>query len=349
MRMAKKLISDGYQIVFIAPRDEYSSRLADIGEFEEIRLDRRSTNPVREILTLARIFHILRSQGDCIVLSWTPKANIYGGITCRVLSKRFIPNIAGLGYAFSESGLLPKFVKILYGQSLRGARTVFFQNSEDRRSLISAGVVLAGNSKLLPGSGVDLKRFCPRQMPARPPFVFLFGGRLIVQKGIRDLVEATKSIKGRGYEITVNVVGFIDDGSPTSISRNEIESWHEQNIIRFLGSTDEIESEISKAHCVVHPSYYREGRPRILLESAASGRPAITTDSIGCRDVVRHGETGLLCEPRNPVSLAHAMEEMIRMAPAEFESMGRAARNCAETEFSEEIVISEYRRALRAP
>lgn len=346
LQMARRLRKEGASVVFIAPEDEYSERLEQCGEFRSISLDRKSLNPLREFLTLRQIYQAIKFEGDCMLVSWTPKANIYGGIASQLLGIPFIPNIAGLGFAFSDSGFLSALVKFLYRRSLRRAETVFFQNTDDMNRLVAAGIVRPDTAILLPGSGVDLNRFKRTDLPERPPFIFLFAGRLIEQKGIRELVAASRFLRHEGYDFVIRIYGFIDPGNPTSLSAEDLDEWDRSGTISYMGQTDRIETELRKAHCVVHPSFYREGRPRILLEAAAAGRPAITTDSIGCRDVVSHGVTGLLCTPRDWRSLANQMETIMNMSAGDLERMGGAARKRAESEYSESIVVSEYLTAL---
>ena len=347
-QMAKELIAGGAEVVFAAPRDDYSEKLVNLGRFVHIKLDRKGKNPFAEILSFVRIFAFLKREGNCVLLSWTPKANIYGGLASRILRIPFIPNIAGLGFAFSGSRFLSAVAKSLYSLSLGGASTVFFQNSDDEAELVASGAIDGKAAMLLPGSGVDTERFTVAPFVDRDPFVFLFAGRLIEQKGIVHLIEASRELRASGADFVVNIVGFLDEGSPTSVTAEELERWHDEGIINYLGRTDDMHLEINNAHCVVHPSYYREGRPRILLEAASCGRPAITTDSVGCRDAVVDGVTGIICEPRNSSSLADAMKTVMEMSKAEFDEMSAAARDLAVNKFSESIVFDAYKRVLRS-
>ena len=349
LRMAERLAASGHEVVFLAPPDDYSRRLAAAGRFLPVGLDRKGTNIVSELATLLDVFNTLRREKPCVLLSWTPKANIYGGLACQALRIPYISNIAGLGSSSSRADGLARAMPGLYRVSLRRAATVFFQNGDDRDQLVGAGAVAGERAVQLPGSGVDLARFVPRPLPAREPFRFLYAGRLLGEKGVRELVAAARLLRGasaRPFEL--RVVGFIDPGNPNAISDAELAAWHEEGMVRFRGQSDRVEDELAAAHCVVHPSYYPEGRPRILLEAAASGRAAITTDSTGCRDAVHDQVTGLLVQPRDVQSLAAAMQHMLDMPWDELERMGAAARRLAEGEFSEDIVFACYEKALGA-
>lgn len=345
-RMAREIAGDGREIVFVAPRDDYSERLAAIGRFIEIKMNRKGKNPFAEFSTLLGIYKALGKEDEFALLTWTPKANIYGGIASRFLRCSFYPNISGLGTVFVNGGVLTGLVRLLYKFGIRHANRVFFQNTEDRDTLVKAGAVKRELSVLLPGSGVDTERFQPKPFPERSPIVFLFAGRLIKEKGIEVLVRATEMLKKQGRDLVVLVVGFIDSGNPSSISQNDLDQWESKGLIRALGRSDEIETLINSSHCVVHPSYYKEGRPRILMEAAACGRPVVTTDSTGCRDAVVDGKTGFLVEPRDADSLVNAMQAMIRMDSEQFMTMSSDSRKLALEEFDESSVFDAYREAL---
>jgi glycosyltransferase involved in cell wall biosynthesis len=223
---------------------------------------------------------------------------------------------------------------------------VFFQNPDDRLLFIRRGLVPPDKVELLPGSGIDLAEFSPRPAPSGDRFAFLMIARLIRDKGILEYVEAARSLRARGIDADFRVVGFLDDGNPTSVKAAELERWTEEGTISVLGRRDDVREEIARAGCVVLPSY-REGTPRTLLEAAAMGRPVITTDVPGCREVVEDGQTGLLCRAGDSRDLAEKMELLLGMAPAERERLGRNGRAKMEREFGEQIVVDRYLGALR--
>lgn len=345
--LAKSLVANDFDVVFLAPADNYSNQLAAIAPFVSVALDRKSVNPIGELLALVRTARLLRKIRPEVVLTWTPKCNIYGALVCRWLRIPSVPNVAGLGFAFSKRNWLAFSVAALYHFAFRACQTVFFQNAFDRDEFVESGRVNATVSAVLPGSGVDLAKFPIRPARNAPDFLFLFAGRLLRPKGLAELVRAAQSIKCKDRVIRIRVAGAVDPGNPASFTADEIRNWAEEGLIEFVGHTDDVGSLIADADCVVLPSYYREGVPRILLEAAASGRPVITTDAPGCRDAIVAEKTGFLCKPRNAESLAAAMRSMLAVPAVELAAMGRRAREHIEKNFSEEIVIKTYLTALR--
>lgn len=345
-RLAERLVADGYEIVFCAPHDAYSDRLSALGRFVAFPLDRKSRNPIRELIVIVRVGRMLRRERPDVVLSWTPKPNIYGALAGRLLGVPVFPNVAGLGFAFIGGGWLAKVVGGLYRLAFGRCQVAFFQNRDDRDKFLAAGWVNAQAARLLPGSGVDLERFRPRDPLLAETFTFLFLGRLLADKGVRELVGAARQLKNEGRVLRLQLAGFIDSGNPAGVPAEEVDGWERDGLVVYLGATDRPEDVLSEADCVVLPSY-REGLPRTLLEAGACGVPVITTDAPGCRDAVIGGETALLCKPRDSDSLADAMRRMLEMTDDERAAMGHAGRKWVEAHFSEERVIQAYRDALR--
>lgn len=344
-RLAERLIDDGYEVVFCAPVDEYSGRLVAMGRFVPFPMDRKGRNPLRELGVLFRVARLLHRERFDGVLTWTPKPNIYSALCGRILKVAVLPNVAGLGFAFIGGGWLAKIAGGLYRLAFVRCRVVFFQNREDLDKFVNAGWANRKSVRLLPGSGVDLERFRPRDVAPPPVFTFLFLGRFLADKGLRELAEATRILKREGRSLRLLLAGFVDSGNPAGVPREEVEAWEQEGVAEYLGASDQPEEVLGRADCVVLPSY-REGLPRSLLEAAACGLPVITTDAPGCRDAVRDGETALLCKPREVESLVDAMRRMLEMPETERSAMGQAGRKWMEKNFSEERVIRAYMEAL---
>ena len=341
-RLAEALLGQGFELVFAAPQDQYSERLSGLGRFVPVEFDRKGKNPLREMATVYALRQLLRIERPGVVLTWTPKPNIYCGLAARGSRTRLVPNVSGLGTAFASGELLPALVKSLYSLAFHSLPVVFFQNAEDRETLAGAGCIQKSAARLLPGSGVDLERFKASPLPANDTFRFLYGGRLLKEKGLPELVEAMRAIRADGIAAELVVYGHFDPGNPLAISEPDMRLWEDEGLLRYRGQSDHMQDAIREADCVVHPSWYREGLPRILLEAAASARPVVTTDNVGCRDALDPGVTGYLCESRDVASLTEALRAMIDLAPETRDAMGRAGRRLAESKFDERIVIDEY-------
>jgi glycosyltransferase involved in cell wall biosynthesis len=216
---------------------------------------------------------------------------------------------------------------------------VFFQNPDDEALFLRERIVRPGQSRVVPGSGIDLDRFRPSELPDQPRFLMI--ARLLGDKGVREYAEAAREMRGRLPSATFALVGELDRDNRSAIGEGELKSWVRDGILDYLGPAEDVRPHIERSMAVVLPSY-REGLPRTLLEAAAMGRPVIGTDVPGCRQVVRDGVTGLLCEPRSAESLAAAMERLAGMPPGERGRLGAAARAMGEREFGEKRVTEAY-------
>jgi glycosyltransferase involved in cell wall biosynthesis len=276
------------------------------------------------------------------------KPNIYGGLAARLLGITQVGNISGLGTAFIQGGWLGRLVQGLYRLGMGGAKTVFFQNPDDRDFFLARRLVRKDQAALLPGSGVNLEYFKPVVRPPEPagaqrPFVFLFIGRLLGDKGLLELVQAVKLLKGTAIRLLI--LGPDGGTNPTAISPAALAQWRQDPQLELLGPTDDVRPVIARSDCVVLPSY-REGTPRSLLEAAAMCRPLIATDVPGCREVVHDEQNGYLCQVKDPEDLARAMRQMVELLPEQRLAMGRASRRLAEEVFDEKVVVQKYLDAL---
>jgi glycosyltransferase involved in cell wall biosynthesis len=278
-----------------------------------------------------------------VFLGYTVKPNIYGSIAAHLLDIPVINNIAGLGAVFIKDGWITRLVRGLYWFALSRSKRVFFQNEDDRALFIEGDLLDCEITDRLPGSGIDLNHFSSIEMlPSESSVRFLLIARMLWDKGVGDYVEAAKLLKSRGVSADFCLLGFLDVKNPTAISRDQMDEWVKSGYVTYLGETDDVRPHITAATCVVLPSFYREGVPRTLLEAAAIGRPIITTDAIGCREVVDDGLNGYLCKPRDASDLAEKMERFIALSSEQRAEMGRRGRAKIEREFDEKIVINKY-------
>jgi glycosyltransferase involved in cell wall biosynthesis len=216
---------------------------------------------------------------------------------------------------------------------------------------IAGGLVRTEIADLLPGSGVDLAKFSAVPLGAsigtNHPIRFLLVARMLWDKGVGEFAEAAKLIRDRWPQAECCLLGFLDVQNPGAISQTQMDALVASGV-NYLGSSDDVRAEIAEADCIVLPSYYREGTPRTLLEAAAMGRPIITTDAVGCREVVDDGINGFLCQPRDAADLAAKMERMLSLTDAQRSEMGLRGRAKMEAEFDEQIVIKKYLAAIES-
>lgn len=343
----------GHEVLAVGPADHYADLLAQDGiRHLDVSFNGAGTNPVNEMRTVLRLRRIFREQDIGMVLTYTPKGNIYSAFALSGLESRLVMNISGLGRAFTRDGLLAHVVRGLYRQSFKRSEWVFFQNEEDRSAFVGRGLVSHSKTSRLPGSGVDLRRFQPPAASCAGKGAgveFLFVARLLWDKGIGDYVTAARLVKARHPAARFRVLGSLDRPGAGAVPADVLQAWVDEGVIDYLGTTDDVRPHLAKADCVVLPSFYREGVPRSLLEAAAMGCPIITTDAAGCRDTVDNGCSGLLCKPRDSADLAEKMCQFIAMPAPERVLMGRRARERMEAYFDENIVLDAYSAILHRP
>ena len=338
----------GFRVAAFAPPDEYIAKVEASGaRHVPMQINNAGTNPLRELLSLWRMVRLLEREQPALLLTYTPKVNIYLSLAARVCGIPVVANVSGLGRTFIAGGWLTHIARLMYRIAFSWPERIFFQNVEDKMLFLNAGLAREEQTALIPGSGVDIFHFSPRPKGRDTGgFVFLMVARLIWDKGVREYIEAARQVRGEFPAASFRLLGFLDVPSPSAVPRCEVEAWEHEGIIEYLGSSDDVVSIYGEADCVVLPSY-REGMPRTLLEAASMGLPLIATDVPGCRQVVLDGETGLLCKVQDSMALAETMRRMLLLSPEQRAKMGNAARAKIVREFDEKIVIERYLNLVR--
>lgn len=330
----------GYRVVALAPADKHSHCLEEELGIAHVSLpmEGKGTRLLGEGKSLLVLADSLRRLKPAFVFNFTVKANIYSGLACRVQRIPYANNVSGLGTAFLHDSWLFRRVRSLYGVANRGARRVFFQNQEDHDLFLTHGLLGDTPTTLLPGSGMDTRRFSCSPLPVSGPFTFVMIARLLADKGVREYVEAAGQVHADSPQTRFLLIGPHGASNCSAISEAEVQRWQAAGAIEVLGEQCDVRPFIQQAHVLVLPSY-REGMPRTVLEAAAMGRPAIVSDVPGCRQAVVAGQTGWLCEVKSADSLAQRMKECIAMPWKQLQATGSAARARIEKEFDERIVV----------
>jgi glycosyltransferase involved in cell wall biosynthesis len=345
--IVRSLREDGHSVTALAPPDESVGHLEKAGcRFLPLAMNVKGLSPLSDLLlfdTFQKTFALNRPD---IILSYTIKNNLFGALAAKRCGIPFIPNVTGLGTAFLSGGALKVVAEALYRSAFRGLPVVFFQNSDDWELFTRRRLIEREQGRLLPGSGIDLSRFGYQHLPQNDGgLTFLMISRLLRDKGVLEYVEAARQMKVRGIRARFQLLGAADAKNRSAVSAAAVEEWHREGTIEYLGTLSDVRPAIRAADCVVLPSY-REGAPRTLIEAAAMGRPVIATDVPGCRSVVEHGATGLLCLARDASSLADALVRVSEMSFEARAAMGKAGRQKMEREFDEEFVVTAYRQAI---
>ena len=346
------LVEEGYRVVAIAPRDEYSERIEDAGyEYHDIAISNKGTNPLEDIKLIYAFYKLYKEVAPDIVLEYTIKPNIYGSMAAKRLGIPVINSITGLGTVFLNEKFSSKIARQLYRVALATSKRVFFQNIHDRDLFVRMGFANRSKTEIIAGSGIDTEKFKPSKDQADndDTFHFLFIARLLKDKGLIEYVRAAEQIKNgkaEGRKCKFSILGSYYPGNPTAITEVEMKKWEKDNIITYLGTSDNVASFISEADCIVLPSY-REGLSRVLLEAASMSKPIITSDVPGCREVVVDGVNGYLCEARDSDSLAEQVEKILNLSEEEHREFGKKGREKVLKEFDEKIIIEKYLEVIK--
>lgn len=342
------LIEHGYQITIIAPSDDYSDRLRDMGcAVVDLAMSAKGVNPLQDIKTIYDLYKCYRRIQPDFVIHYTIKPNIYGSLAARLAG---IPSLAvttGLGYAFVNDNVITKIVHKLYKLAFIFPNEVWFLNDDDKAIFLQRRLVTSDKASILPSEGVDINYFTPREVKKNDDSIrFLLISRMLWDKGIGEFVSAAKLIKKKYPHAKFQLLGACGVANPSVIGREQIDEWESQGLIEYLGTTDDVRPLIANADCVVLPSFYREGVPRTLMEAAAMAKPLITTDNVGCRDVVLPGKTGFFCPIKNAQALADCCERIITMTDEQCYLMGVSGREFIVNKFEESLVIKKYLRTI---
>ncbi len=338
--LIETLLSQGHEIVISVPFSEHVDDFRALGcRMIHTRLSRRSINPFTDFRLLAAYRKLLATEKPDLVITYSIKPNIYAGLLCRFMNIPYCVNVQGLGTAFQRTMLTPLITR-LYRSALKQARTVFFENEVNAALFQEKHIVSAAQQCLLRGAGINLERYPALPFPSNTPVRFLYLGRLMTEKGVRELFEAIRRLHAEGIDFSLDLVGFFED-----IPEAEVDHLQELGLVRFHGFQLDPLPWYRDADCVVLPSYH-EGMSNVLLEGAACARPLITTDIPGCREAVEPGVSGLLCQVHDSDSLYEAMKKFLALTPVQRAAMGLAGRKRMETLFAKELVIRETIRGL---
>lgn len=299
-------------------------------------VDRRGTNPLKDIKLINSYRKIIKKINPDLVITYTIKPNLYGGFVCRFLKIPYAVNITGLGSAIEGGGMLQKLVCAMYRFVLKKAKIVFFENSANRDTMVDFGVVKKEQTKVLNGAGVNLYEYQEKPYPMNNIVKFLFVGRLMKEKGLDELISASKRLKEKyGDKVVVDLVGSFEE-----TYKQIIDPLVESDVVNYHGVQLDVRPFYEDCSAVVLPSYH-EGMSNVLLEGAACGRPLITSNINGCKEAVIDGESGLLCNVKDADDLYNKMEMFLNLSQNERAQMGKASRKHIEENFDKKKVVAE--------
>jgi glycosyltransferase involved in cell wall biosynthesis len=339
----------GYRIVVIAPKDSFTSKLIkEEIDYREINILNYGTNIWQELTLINTLIKLYSEIRPNLIFHYNIKPNIYGSIAaayCRIPS---IIITTGLGHLFEFKNILVRNITVgLYRIAAGLCKEIWFLNSNDQDVFIYKRIARKNKIKLLNGEGIDTEWFNPQSTKKEDGTTkFLFAGRLLKDKGIREYFEAAKYFTSNNYPCVFKVLGFIDQSNPNSIPYEEIIKMQDLKIIKYEGETTDVRPFLSEADCLVFPSYYREGISRILMEASAMETPIITSDNVGCREIVDHNITGYLCEPKDTNSLISMIHNFLKLDTQDRIVMGKLGRKKMQRLFDEKLILKEYQKTV---
>ena len=344
LHLAQAARDAGYEVTVATLPGEYVERIKAEGFiFHPLKLQRLQATPWTEIKTIADIVSLHRRVRPDIVHQVTLRVVFYGSIAAKITRIPTVNAITGLGYLFIANGLkermLRSFLALIFRFFLTGKNVcTIFQNEDDRGAFLQRKIVRKKQTVLIAGAGVNTQEFAPAPEPAGLMTVLLTA-RMLRDKGIVELVEASRILKQRGNILRVVLAGMLDPGNPTAITEQEINKWQAEGLVEWVGHQANVAQRLAECHIVCLPSY-REGLPLSLLEAAAAGRPIVTTNVPGCREIVRDGWNGLLVPAKDALTLADALQQLLQDAELR-KQFGANGRQLALEKFTQETVIQQ--------
>lgn len=323
--MMKEMVEKGHQVYAVGNSDQvdWQKQFAMHGiKYYSIRVERNGLNPVQDIHTFFDLLRLIRNIHPNRIFAYQAKTVIYGSIAAYINGiNEFYPLIAGLGSIFIGKGIKNKIVrsimKLEYRVACRISSKVFFQNNDDLGEFVKHGMIKREKAVIINGSGVNIERFMPTAFPETTTFLFI--GRLIKDKGVIEYLNACHKIKQLYPSVRCLLVGPFDS-NPTSIKKNDLDSFIKSGVIEYFGEQKDVRPYISQTSVFVLPSYH-EGTPKTILEAMSMGRPIITTNVPGCRETVCDGLNGFMVKAYDEDDLVEKMEYFVKH-PHMIEKMG---------------------------
>lgn len=339
--LVEKLLEENYKVIISSPPGEKIVELVSMGcQHVNVDLDRHGKNPLKELKLLKHYNSLMKSLKPDVVLTYTIKPNIYGGIAAQRNLIPYIANITGLGTAAEKAGILQRIIVMLYKYAFSKVQTIFFQNTSNLE-YFERNKIGNNENELLPGSGVNLNQFQILDYPDNSEVNFVYISRIMKSKGIEEYLHAARTITAEKSNVKFHICGFLEEQY-----EDILKEYDNKGIIKYHGMIRDIRSILLKTNCTVHPSYH-EGMSNVLLESAASGRPVLASDIPGCKETFDEGISGFGFQPNNKSSLLKAIEMFLSLSNEQQKQMGLAGRTKIVKEFDRQIVVEKYLSKIR--
>ena len=340
--LLEELHKNHYEVFASLPAGEFEEQIKALGcTYIETDINRRGTNPFEDLKLYGKYKKMMREIKPDLVLTYTIKPNVYGGMACQKYKIPYIVNVTGLGSALENGGALQQLTKQMYKAGLKKANMVFLQNEENLNFMKKNGV-LSGPYDLIPGSGVNTSQYAYCDYPKEEMIHFVFVGRMMKEKGFELYLDCAKQIHDKYPNTLFHICGIKEENY-----YERVRQLSEEGVCYYHGLVDDMKEIYSQVHCVIHPTYYPEGMSNVLLEASACGRPVITTNRAGCREIVDDGINGFIVEQKNLNDLVEKVEKFLSLSNKEKEQLGKNGRKKVEQQFDRKIVVRKYMDEIR--
>lgn len=339
MELIDTLLNGGNEVAICSPCEIDPSFFEEMGcKIYPVDMSRHGINPIKEFEMIGEYKKVLTDFNPDVALAYTIKPNVYGSIACHKLKVPIICSVTGLGSAVENGGMMQKISVFLMRYGMRYADHVYFQNQESLDFFHSHNIKLKSES-LVAGSGVNIEKFALSEFPPTSEHIdFLYTGRILEAKGVGLYLNAANALKKEYPNLRFHIVGIKDDVKYSAL----VDEYHKKGIIIFHGYHKDPRRFIAESHCQVHPTYYPEGMSNVLLESASMGRPAITTDKSGCKEIVDDGQTGFIIPQQDEKALINAITRFVALPHEVKIEMGLKAHKKVSINFNRRDVVKEY-------
>lgn len=341
--LIQRMLEEGNIVYATVPEGPYHQDLVNLGvQLRIIQFKRHGVNPFNDFKLLFLYAKLIKDIRPAVVLTYTIKPNVYGGMVCQYFRIPYITNVTGLGTAVEKKGLMQLLTVFLYRIGLRKAKMVFLQNASNTEFMLQHKVIKS-NYGLIPGSGVNLNHFNKMDYPNDDVVVFSFISRIMKEKGIDQYLEAAKYIHSKYPKTQFHICGYCEEDY-----NDTLKNMVEQGIIVYHGNLRDVREMHKVSHCTIHPTYYPEGMSNVLLESLSCCRPIITTDRSGCREIVEDEVNGYIVKQRDAQDLIDKIERFLALSYDEKAKMGLNGREKVEKDFSRQIVVEKYMKEINS-
>ena len=343
------LLREGCDVYILTHTNSFVPQVEKMG-LKVINIGSGNLNPVKVTRYIYNLRRALKKIKPDVCLTFSIRPAIWGNMITRELKIPTITNITGVGPLFISKSIVYRAARSLYRNALSKTKKVFFQNYDDMNLFLERKFVKSSVAERIPGSGIDYNKFKPIILKEKDPdiFIFLFIGRLIKDKGIFEYINAARCIRKKFPNTVFNVIGpfWTQNLKKNTITQSKLQNWIDEGVIDYLGEKKDVRKFIAEADCIVLPSY-REGTSNTLLEAASMERPAIATNTTGCKEIITDKVTGLLCRVKDELDLTDKMKKMMLLPADERNEMGKKARQKIIKEYDKQIVIDAYLKAIK--